>query len=125
MRVHLERLTGKPYARPHRIIATGGGSANSTILQVMSDVLQAPVCVAPSTEAVALGAAYRAMQGQACHLEERFVPMSEILDRGIGYEHAGPTALKVVARPNKSLASVYAGMAERYSKLEQAVTTAR
>jgi xylulokinase len=43
-----------------RILATGGASANKSILQVMADVFNAPVYTQKTTEAALLGAAYRA-----------------------------------------------------------------
>ncbi|XP_014245571.1 xylulose kinase [Cimex lectularius] len=44
-----------------RIIATGGGSKNRSILQVMSDVFSSPVYTLDYTNIAALGAAYRAL----------------------------------------------------------------
>ncbi|GAB0088170.1 Xylulose kinase [Sergentomyia squamirostris] len=43
-----------------RILATGGASANKSIVQVMADVFNAPVYVQSDTEAALMGAAYRA-----------------------------------------------------------------
>lgn len=42
------------------ILATGGSSSNHSILQVMSDVFNAPVYVQKTTEAACIGGAYRA-----------------------------------------------------------------
>ncbi|KAG5670751.1 hypothetical protein PVAND_000992 [Polypedilum vanderplanki] len=43
-----------------KILATGGSSMNSAILQVMSDVFNSPVYIQKTPEAACLGAAYRA-----------------------------------------------------------------
>jgi xylulokinase len=43
-----------------KILATGGSSTNKSILQVMSDVFNAPVYIQNSTEAAAIGGCYRA-----------------------------------------------------------------
>jgi xylulokinase len=56
MRIHSEWMG----ERPSRIYATGGASANQTILQVMADVHQAPVYRFEATNSAALGAALRA-----------------------------------------------------------------
>lgn len=51
---------GFSFGEDTRILATGGASANKTILQVLSDVFNAPVYTQESTEAALFGAAYRA-----------------------------------------------------------------
>lgn len=54
---------GFTFGENTRIIATGGASANKSILQVVADVFNAPVYVQQTTEAALLGAAYRAKYG--------------------------------------------------------------
>ena len=44
-----------------RLLVTGGASTNVALLQVVADVFGVPVFAADSTNAVALGGAYRAM----------------------------------------------------------------
>merc|ERR1711957_293653 len=59
MRVHASKLGLKT---PRRVIATGGASVNTALLQVISSVFNCPVYVhsaGPNT--AALGAAYRAV----------------------------------------------------------------
>lgn len=51
---------GFSFVEDTRILATGGASANKSILQVVSDVFNAPVYIQKNTEAALLGAAYRA-----------------------------------------------------------------
>tara|TARA_B110000208_G_C11786826_1_gene435956 strand:+ start:152 stop:1786 length:1635 start_codon:yes stop_codon:yes gene_type:complete len=51
---------------PKRLIATGGASANSTLVQVIANVFGAPVFVSTQTDSASLGAAYRALHGHEC-----------------------------------------------------------
>lgn len=51
---------GFSFGEDTRILATGGASANKSILQVASDVFNAPVYIQKTTEAALFGAAYRA-----------------------------------------------------------------
>uniref|UniRef100_A0A3Q2XLU8 Xylulose kinase n=1 Tax=Hippocampus comes TaxID=109280 RepID=A0A3Q2XLU8_HIPCM len=46
-----------------RILATGGASRNKDILQVLSDVFNAPVYAADVSDSACLGSAYRALHG--------------------------------------------------------------
>lgn len=51
---------GFSFGNNSKIIATGGSSANKSILQVMADVFNCPVYIKNTPEAACLGAAYRA-----------------------------------------------------------------
>ncbi|XP_055384998.1 xylulose kinase [Condylostylus longicornis] len=51
---------GFHFGEDTKILATGGASVNKSILQVMSDVFNAPVYTKKTSEAALLGAAYRA-----------------------------------------------------------------
>lgn len=51
---------GFSFGERTRILATGGASVNKPILQVMSDVFNAPVYVQKSAEAALYGGAFRA-----------------------------------------------------------------
>ncbi|KFV43868.1 Xylulose kinase, partial [Tyto alba] len=46
-----------------RILATGGASHNKKILQVLSDVFNAPVYTIDTANSACLGSAYRAIHG--------------------------------------------------------------
>ncbi|GCB80497.1 hypothetical protein scyTo_0017197 [Scyliorhinus torazame] len=46
-----------------RVLATGGASSNSDILQVLADVFNAPVYTRDTTNSACLGCAYRAKHG--------------------------------------------------------------
>uniref|UniRef100_A0A8C1Z9I3 Xylulose kinase n=1 Tax=Cyprinus carpio TaxID=7962 RepID=A0A8C1Z9I3_CYPCA len=59
-RVHAEKLGYKILAGT-RVLATGGASSNKDILQVLSDVFNAPVYTIDVTDSACLGCAYRAL----------------------------------------------------------------
>uniref|UniRef100_A0A3Q3MIA6 Xylulose kinase n=1 Tax=Mastacembelus armatus TaxID=205130 RepID=A0A3Q3MIA6_9TELE len=60
-RVHAERLG---YCIPGtRVLATGGASSNQELLQVLSDVFNAPVFTIDVSDSACLGSAYRALHG--------------------------------------------------------------
>jgi len=61
------------------ILATGGGSSNSNITQVMANVFGVPVYKASTANSAALGAAYRAYHGWLCHTTETFISFKYIL----------------------------------------------
>jgi len=108
MRVHAGNL-GLPTA-PSRIIATGGGSMSTSLTQVLADVFNAPVLVADSSEAAAVGAALRAGHGLKCKKQARWV---ELL--------ASPLKdFKVMATPNAQAAAAYpATLLKRFAAFER------
>ena len=53
-------------AKPRRLVATGGASANGQLMQVLADVFGCPVDRAGHTDSASLGAAYRALHGWRC-----------------------------------------------------------
>ncbi|XP_015258514.1 PREDICTED: xylulose kinase [Cyprinodon variegatus] len=61
-RLHAERL-GYSIVPGTRVLATGGASANQQILQVLSDVFNAPVYTIDLSDSTCLGSAYRALHG--------------------------------------------------------------
>ncbi|XP_050539428.1 xylulose kinase isoform X3 [Daktulosphaira vitifoliae] len=61
-RAHAEQL-GFIIGPETRIIVTGGASANSTLLQILSDVFNAPVYTQEGANSAVLGAAYQAKHG--------------------------------------------------------------
>jgi len=82
LRVHGESIG---LTRPRRVIATGGASANAAITQVLADVFGVPVFVAAQTDSASLGAAYRAMHGQAIvDAAGAFVPFERVQAAGAG-----------------------------------------
>ncbi|KAG8443549.1 hypothetical protein GDO86_012090, partial [Hymenochirus boettgeri] len=61
-RIHAERL-GYKIKPETRILATGGASRNKDVLQVLSDVFNAPVFTIDTANSACLGSAYRAAHG--------------------------------------------------------------
>lgn len=61
-RVHAENL-GYNIGPSSRVLATGGAAANKEILQVLSDVFNAPVYTLETENSASLGAAYQAKHG--------------------------------------------------------------
>lgn len=95
-----------------RILATGGASANKSILQVVADVFNAPLYIQKTTEAALLGAAYRAKyvlyltrlpKGQT-ETENYFDFVSRFL----------PHHMQRVCEPSMDCESIYGKMLERY-----------
>jgi xylulokinase len=74
MRAHAENLGLPP---PRTLLATGGGSQNQAVLQVMADVWGVPVFVEQQPDAASLGAALRAAHGLRCHEQRTFVAFAE------------------------------------------------
>lgn len=107
MFVHARRLG----FRIRTILATGGASANPTLLQVLADVFQCQVCTIPSSNSAALGAALRALHGLACSEQASFVPFRSLV-------RPPPASGRVQPRP--SLAATYLALADRLERLELA-----
>jgi xylulokinase len=99
--------------KPVHILATGGGSQNSSILQVMADVFCCPVFVADSPHSAALGAAYRALHGHISALQGTYVPYSSILEKASPFQKA--------AEPHEEAHVVYTAMMRRYAALEEQI----
>ncbi|GAA0143973.1 carbohydrate kinase [Lithospermum erythrorhizon] len=74
MRGHAERF-GMP-SPPRRIIATGGASANNSILKVVASIFGCDVYTVEQPDSASLGAALRAAHGWLCHKKGNFVPIS-------------------------------------------------
>lgn len=97
---------------PTRILATGGGSTSQAMMQVLADVFNAPVLVADTSDAAAVGAALRAEHGLACRKQARWVE----------FVASPPQGLKVVAKPNAEAVAVYSpAMLKRFLAFERGV----
>jgi glycerol kinase len=86
-------MDGKPSFDGRRVVVTGGGSVNASLLQVIASVFNATVYTAtagPNT--ASLGAAYRAAHGYACVTTGRVVPFNEIFPK-IGMTHTSHISL--------------------------------
>lgn len=103
---------GFSFGEDTRIIATGGASANKSILQVISDVFDAPVYMQKQHEAALLGAAYRAkyglylsrLQNGQTERESYFEFVSKFL----------PHHMQRVCEPSPDSENIYGKMLERY-----------
>ncbi|CAM9433343.1 unnamed protein product, partial [Phaeothamnion confervicola] len=72
------RLQGMGISSPKRVLATGGGSSNPHICQILADVFGVPVYVGAVADAAVVGAALRAKHGYLCHARGKLVPFSEV-----------------------------------------------
>jgi xylulokinase len=79
MRAHAERI-GMP-CPPERVIATGGGSANKNLLELIASIFGCNVYTAQRPDSAALGGALRAAHGWVCKEEGTFVPMTSVLEQ--------------------------------------------
>eukprot|EP00752_Nemacystus_decipiens_P002575 g2413.t1 len=111
MKAHARELG---VGRPERILATGGGSNNAEVLQILADVFQAPVFTAAASDSAAIGAALRAKHGVECTRRGvSYVPFAEVYgESGLG---------EPAAVPAPGAEEAYAGMMERMDSLEQKV----
>lgn len=73
MRAHAERF-GMP-SPPKRIIATGGASANTTILNSIASIFGSNVYTVQRPDSASLGAALRAAHGWLCNRKGSFLPI--------------------------------------------------
>ncbi|XP_054621755.1 xylulose kinase isoform X2 [Dunckerocampus dactyliophorus] len=108
-RLHAERL-GYSIIPGSRVLATGGASCNKDILQVLSDVFNAPVYTIDVSNSACLGSAYRAKHGV---LDQSTVSFFDILKKA-------PEA-RLVATPQPTAQQVYNLMLQRYGQLEKRV----
>ncbi|XP_074641993.1 xylulose kinase-like [Tubulanus polymorphus] len=103
-RIHAENK-GFDIDPRNRIIATGGASSNTAVLQVLADVFNMPVFVQNVRNSAALGCAFRAKHG-VLGIEK----FEDIFKFDTDYSCA--------AEPDTSVTQIYSDLAERYRKLE-------
>ncbi|KAF6020014.1 XYLB [Bugula neritina] len=95
-----------------RILATGGASNNSAILQVMSDIFNAPVYTQEVANSASLGAAMIAMHAVKVTTDE--IPYTyRLKKKGLQFQR--------VASPTPGSKEIYDIMAKRYRNLEKQV----
>jgi xylulokinase len=94
--------------KPKRIVATGGGSVNRPILQIMADVMNCPVARIEVAKSAALGAALMAAHG---YLQK--TGWKEIV---AGFTEPIPNS---EVRPNPAAVPVYDALIEKYSRCER------
>ncbi|XP_051241824.1 xylulose kinase isoform X2 [Dicentrarchus labrax] len=108
-RLHAERL-GYSIIPGTRVLATGGASSNKEILQVLSDVFNAPVYTIDLSNSACLGSAYRALHGLAA---ESGVSFCDVVKKAPDPQ--------LVATPHPTAQEVYGRMLKRYARLEERV----
>lgn len=109
-RLHAERLGYRPIPGS-RVLATGGASSNKDILQVLSDVFDAPVYTIDVSNSACLGSAYRALHGL------------ESVESGLSFSDVVKNAMEpqLAVTPNPQAKEVYNQMLMRYAELEDRV----
>ncbi|TRY55341.1 hypothetical protein DNTS_009045 [Danionella cerebrum] len=105
-RFHAQKL-GYKIVKNSRVLATGGASSNHDILQVLSDVFDAPVYTIDVPNSTCLGCAYR-----AAHVE-RGSSFSEML--------RNTSKPQLAVRPQAGSKEVYAPMLVRFAELEEQI----
>ncbi|XP_029284079.1 xylulose kinase isoform X2 [Cottoperca gobio] len=108
-RLHAERL-GYSIIPGTRVLATGGASSNKDILQVLSDVFNAPVYTIDVSNSACLGSAYRALHGLAAESGASF---SDVVKKA--------PEPQLVTTPHPAAQEVYDRMLKRYARLEESV----
>lgn len=104
---------GYSFGEDTRILTTGGGSENKSVLQVVSDVFNAPVYIQKSSEAALLGAAYRAKyvhyisENKSDELESYFQFISKFL----------PHHMQRICDPSSDSLGIYSTMQQRYQEM--------
>ncbi|KFP33261.1 Xylulose kinase, partial [Colius striatus] len=93
-----------------RILATGGASHNKKILQVLSDVFNAPVYTIDTTNSACLGSAYRAIHGLVA---ETNVSLADVVK-------SAPEP-RLAVTPTAGAEELYRPLLKRYAELEQKV----
>eukprot|EP00117_Sycon_ciliatum_P018203 scpid67396/ scgid16907/ Xylulose kinase len=108
-RIHAKSL-GYSFGAERRVLATGGASVNQAVLQVLSNVFNAPVYTLDVSESACLGAAYRALHGYKRKANESLCFADALGD---------PPSLNLVASPDPNATAVYDSLVERYQRLEE------
>ncbi|XP_072173716.1 xylulose kinase-like [Diadema setosum] len=108
-RLHAEQL-GYNIDGDSRVLVTGGASANTAILQVLSDVFNAPVYVQDVANSACLGCAYRAKHGW---LGDK-ASFQDVVRAASDY--------KLAARPQGEAPKVYNALLDRYKHLESTIS---
>ena len=93
---------------PRQILASGGGSSNRTILQIVADVFACPVSTSTTPDAAALGAALRARD----HYRTTHVSKTGTVSASVG---SSPPSVSVA--PSKPASEIYGRLIERYREL--------
>ncbi|XP_072454308.1 xylulose kinase isoform X1 [Notamacropus eugenii] len=108
-RIHAEKL-GYRIVPSTKILATGGASHNKDILQVLSDVFNAPVYTIETANSACLGCAYRAIHGLGVGGNISFADAVRLAPEP-----------RLATTPTAGAAQVYEPLLKRYAELEQQI----
>jgi len=98
----------------HGVLVTGGSAKNEELLQIISDVFGVPVYTGNVNNSASLGAAYKALHGEACSTSGKTLAFSTL-------DTLGPTSFKLSAQPNLSNHELYKTLSIRYKHLEEKI----
>ncbi|KAJ9166406.1 hypothetical protein P3X46_021170 [Hevea brasiliensis] len=114
MRAHAERF-GMP-SPPKRIIATGGASANHSILNSVASIFGCDVYTVQRPDSASLGAALRAAHGWLCNKKGSFVPIACLYKDKL--EKSAFSCKLSVSAGNQELTSKYALLMKKRMEIE-------
>ncbi|KAF2323909.1 hypothetical protein GH714_003913 [Hevea brasiliensis] len=114
MRAHAERF-GMP-SPPKRIIATGGASANHSILNSVASIFGCDVYTVQRPDSASLGAALRAAHGWLCNKKGSFVPIACLYKDKL--EKSAFSCKLSVSAGNHELTSKYALLMKKRMEIE-------
>uniref|UniRef100_A0A9I9DKD2 Xylulose kinase n=1 Tax=Cucumis melo TaxID=3656 RepID=A0A9I9DKD2_CUCME len=117
MRAHAERF-GMPLP-PNRIIATGGASANETILSSIASIFGSDVYTVQRSDSASLGAALRAAHGWLCNKKGSFVPISTMYKDKL--EKTSLACKLSVAAGDQDLVSKYVVLMKKRIEIENSL----
>ncbi|KAK9270997.1 hypothetical protein L1049_026585 [Liquidambar formosana] len=114
MRAHAERF-GMP-SPPKRIIATGGASANHSILSSIASIFGCDVYTVQRPDSASLGAALRAAHGWMCNTKGSFVPISCLYEDKL--EKTSLSCKLSMTAGDQQLVSKYASLMKKRMEIE-------
>jgi len=112
-RVHAEHL-GFNIGPQCRVLATGGASNNTMILQVLSDIFNATVFTQDTANSACLGSAYRAAHGLRIFQKGDWISFNEFIG-----DHR--PSFTPICSPRPEASKVYNQMVSRYASLEHSI----
>ncbi|XP_050729183.1 xylulose kinase-like isoform X2 [Eriocheir sinensis] len=105
-RVYAEKLGYSVGGKGRRVLATGGASGNTSLLQVLADVFNCPVYTMEVANSACLGSAYRGKHS---------------LVGGQYLEAVKSQSFRLACHPNGDAHQVYTPMVKRFQSLEAAI----
>lgn len=105
-RVYAEKLGYSVGGKGRRVLATGGASGNTSLLQVLADVFNCPVYTMEVANSACLGSAYRGKHSRV---------------GGQYLEAVKSQSFRLACHPNGDAHQVYTPMVKRFQSLEAAI----